>query len=54
MIIILNAVDSKIYLSPSVGYMQEYAKDKKKFAQEFEAILLASRKGYITIPFWRT
>jgi len=23
-----------------MGYMQEYAKDKKKLAQEFEAILL--------------
>ena len=30
----------KIYLPPALGYMQEYTKDKKKLAQEFEAILL--------------
>jgi len=33
-------VDTKIYLPPSICYMQEYTKDKKKLAQEFEAILL--------------
>jgi hypothetical protein len=33
-------MDPKIYLPPSMGYMQEYTKDKKKLAQEFEAILL--------------
>jgi hypothetical protein len=40
MIIILNAVDTKIYLPPSMGYMQEHTKDKKKLAQEFEKVIL--------------
>ncbi len=40
MIIILNIMDIRIYLPPSMGYMQEYTKDKKKLAQEFEAVLL--------------
>jgi Rod binding domain-containing protein len=41
-------MDPKIYLPPSMGYMQEYAKDKKKLAQEFEAILLkeALKEGF--------
>jgi len=33
-------MDTRIYLPPSMGYMQEHTKDKKKLAQEFEAILL--------------
>lgn len=33
-------MDIRIYLPHSMGYMQEYTKDKKKLAQEFEAILL--------------
>jgi hypothetical protein len=33
-------MDPKIYLPPSMGYMQKYTKDKKKIAQEFEAVLL--------------
>ena len=33
-------MDTRIYLLPSMGYMQKYTKDKKKLAQEFEAVLL--------------
>ncbi|WP_448588021.1 rod-binding protein [Thermocrinis sp.] len=33
-------MDGKIYLPPSFSYLQNYTKDKKKIAQEFESILL--------------
>ncbi|WP_448584538.1 rod-binding protein [Thermocrinis sp.] len=33
-------MDGKIYLTPSLNYLQDYTKDKKKLAQEFESILI--------------
>ncbi len=33
-------MDGKIYLTPSLNYLQDYTKDKKKLAQEFESMLI--------------
>ncbi|WP_029551694.1 rod-binding protein [Thermocrinis jamiesonii] len=33
-------MDLKIYLPPSLNYLQDYTKDKKKLAQEFESIFI--------------
>ncbi|WP_333784456.1 hypothetical protein [Thermocrinis sp.] len=33
-------MEGKIYLTPSLNYLQDYTKDKKKLAQEFESMLI--------------